>query len=101
MGSEQGKRRRMMKMANPTMVKSTINISTVNFEELKSLVSEQAISSMTEGINLGIEMLIKEKRREMYQKQMAEAANDKDFLDRTLNSQHDFDQIDTEVSGQW
>ena len=54
MGSEQGKRRRMMKMANPTMVKSTINISTVNFEELKNLVSEQAISSMTEGINLGI-----------------------------------------------
>ena len=101
MGNEKNKKRRMKKMANPTMVKSTINISAINFEELKSLVSEQAISSMTEGINLGIEMLIKEKRREIYQKEMSEAANDKDFLDRTLNSQHDFDQIDTEVSGQW
>ena len=89
------------KMANPTMVKSTINISAQNFEELKKLVCEQAISSMTEGINMGIEMLVKEKRRELYQKQMSEAANDKDYIDRTMNTQREFDKIDMEVSGQW
>lgn len=88
-------------MANTAMVKSTINISSVNFEELKNLVSENVISSMTEGINLGVEMLIKEKRKELYAKQMAEAAKDKAFLERTLGAQRDFDKIDAEVSGQW
>ena len=88
-------------MANSTMVKSTINITLVNFEELKELVSKNVISSMTEGINLGVEMLIKEKRRELYAKKMAEAAKDKDFLERTLGSQRDFDRIESEVSGQW
>ena len=76
------------------MVKSTIFISIKNFEDLKKLVFQQAISSMTEGINMGIEMLVREKRRELYQKQMSEAAHDKDYMDRTLNSQHDFDNID-------
>ena len=45
---------------------------------------------MTEGINHGVEMLVKEKRREFYTKQMAEAAKDKAFLERTLESQRDF-----------
>lgn len=88
-------------MANTAMVKSTINISSVNFEELKNLVSENVISSMTEGINLGVEMLIKEKRKELYAKQMSEAAKDKAFLERTLAAQRDFDKIDAEVSGHW
>lgn len=88
-------------MAKSTMVKSTINITLVNFEELKELVSKNVISSMTEGINLGVEMLIKEKRRELYVKKMAEAAKDKAFLERTLGSQRDFDRIESEVSGQW
>ena len=84
-------------MANSTMVKSTINITLVNFEELKELVSKNVISSMTEGINLGVEMLIKEKRRELYAKKMAEAAKDKAFLERTLGSQRDFDRIESEA----
>lgn len=88
-------------MADINMVKSTINITSNNFEALKALVSEKAISSMTEGINLGLELLIKEKRREMYKKQMEEAAKDKNFLARTIEVQKEFDKIDAEVSGEW
>ena len=82
-------------------VKSTVNIQTAYFEELKNLVSEKAIASMTEGINLGIGMLIREKRKETYMKQMEEAAKDRDFIERTMKAQCEFDKIDAEVSGQW
>ena len=88
-------------MADINMVKSTINITSNNFEALKALVNEKAISSMTEGINLGVELLVKEKRREMYKKQMEEAAKDKSFLERTISVQKEFDKIDMEVSGEW
>ena len=88
-------------MADINMVKSTINITSNNFEALKTLVNEKAISSMTEGINLGVELLVKEKRREMYKKQMEEAAKDKSFIKRTTEVQNEFDKIDMEVSGEW
>ena len=88
-------------MADINMVKSTINITSNNFEALKALVNEKAISSMTEGINLGVELLVKEKRREMYKKQMEEAAKDKRFIKRTTEVQNEFDKIDMEVSGEW
>ena len=88
-------------MADYNMVKSTINISVNNFNSLKELVSTKEIGSMTEGINLGIEMLIKEKRRESYAKQMEAAARDKEFLKRTLEVQKEFDKIDTGVSEEW
>ena len=88
-------------MADINMVKSTINITSNNFEALKALVNEKAISSMTEGINLGVELLVKEKRREMYKKQMEEASKDKSFLKRTTEVQNEFDKIDMEVSGEW
>lgn len=81
-------------MAESKRVKTTVNISLANYIELKELVSKNVISSMTEGINLGVEMLIKEKRRELYAKKMAEAAKDKAFLERTLGSQRDFDRIE-------
>ena len=83
------------------MIKSTINISANNFDELKKLVADKVISSMTEGINLGIEMLIKEKKRELYYKQMEEASKDKDYIERTLGVQKEFDKIDKGVPGEW
>jgi hypothetical protein len=38
---------------------------------------------------------------EEYIKKIEEAAKDKNFIKRTINSQKDFDAIETEVSEEW
>jgi hypothetical protein len=39
--------------------------------------------------------------KQQYIKKIEEAAKDKNFIKRTINSQKDFDAIDTEVSEEW
>lgn len=82
-------------------VKSTININKYLKSQLEFLVSQNELSSVTEGINIAIEKFVKEKQKELYTKQMQKASQDAGFIDRTLSSQRDFDAIDTEESGVW
>lgn len=82
-------------------VKSTININKYLKSQLELLVSQNELSSVTEGINIAIEKFVKEKQKELYAKQMQKASQDAGFIDRTLSSQRDFDTIDTEVNGEW
>jgi len=88
-------------MKNSQMVKSTINISATNFEALKVMVNNQFVGSMTEGINKGIEMIIKEYERSQYALGMEEAIKDPKFIDRTMQCQKEFDSISSEVEGEW
>ena len=88
-------------MAKEKMIKSTINISASNYEKLKCLVASNLISSMTDGINIGIDLLIKEKEKEEYEKMMSEAMNDKDFVERTIKVGKEFDLIEGEAPGEW
>ena len=82
-------------------VKSTININKYYKEQLEVLVKQNVLSSLTEGINLAIEIFVKEKQKEIYNKQMQEAACDTEFMKRTISSQIDFEKIDIEVHGEW
>ena len=82
-------------------VKSTINLNKHYKEQLEELVRQHMLSSVTEGINLAIGNFINEKNRELYDKEMTAAANDSDFMERTLSSQRDFDKIDNEDFGEW
>ncbi|HCA30606.1 MAG TPA: hypothetical protein DEP23_14155 [Ruminococcaceae bacterium] len=82
-------------------VKSTININKYYKEQLEDLVKQNVLTSLTEGINLAIEKFVNEKQKEVYNKQMQEAAQDADFMKRTLSSQLDFEKIDIEVNGEW
>ena len=82
-------------------VKSTVNLNKYYKEKLEELVRLNLLSSVTEGINLAIENFVKEKNRELYAKQMEEAANDREFMERTLTAQKDFDKIDDEDFGEW
>ena len=82
-------------------VKSTVNLNKYYKEQLEELVRLNLLSSVTEGINLAIENFVKEKNRELYAKQMEEAANDREFMERTLTAQKDFDKIDEEDFGEW
>jgi hypothetical protein len=82
-------------------VKSTVNINKENMDNLKKLVSEKVITSLTDGINEGLDMLIKSKKKELYAKQLEAAAKDKNFLERTLTCQREFDNIESGAPGEW
>ena len=55
--------------------------------------SEKVISSIDDGVNLAIEMLLNENKKELYRQALKEAASDNDFLERTLECQKEFDEI--------
>jgi len=78
-------------------VKSTVNLNTYYKEQLEYLVQINELSSVTEGINLAIEQFVKEKQKELYAKQMQQAAQDQDFVKRTMGTQSEFTYADLEV----
>lgn len=81
-------------MKSEKTIEYTVNITSANYEKLKALVDEKEIASINEGIDLGIEMLIKEKRREMYKRKMEEAAKDIGFMNRTTSVSREFEKTD-------
>lgn len=83
------------------VIKTTINLKSEYKNQLNELVEEKVIASMTDGFNQAIELFLKEKKKQQYIKKMEEAAKDKNFIKRTINSQKDFDAIETEVSEEW
>lgn len=82
-------------------VKSTINLPQDTMNQVKELVASKEFSSVTEVIKIGIELVLREKRREWYESEMENAWLDKDFKERTLSCQNDLDAIETEVDEEW
>lgn len=80
-------------------VKSTVNINRAYKEQLDQFVRLKQISSLTEGINAALALYIKSMQREMYAKQMLEAAKDPAFLERTMTTQNSFEHVDAELDG--
>lgn len=93
----------MMGMINTT--NSTIRYTTVlpvkYVEELKQLAAKKVISSVNNGIREAIEHYLAESKREQYASQMADAAKDQEFMERTLDMHASFRHVDSEVGGQW
>lgn len=82
-------------------IKYTAVLPSDYVKELKELASEKIIPSVNFGIRLAIENYISERKKELYQKQMKEAAKDEGFMKRTLETQDAFINVDNEVGGQW
>ena len=80
-------------------VKSTINLNRAYKEQLEMFVRTNQIASVTEGVNAALSVYIKMMHREMYAKQMREAAADPAYIGRTVTAQKDFDFIDAEELG--
>lgn len=83
-------------------IKTTFNLRREYKDQLNELVKANLISSTTEGINQAIELFIKDKKRQQYMEKMAEAANDKRYIERTMTVQKEFDafEIDATKEGQ-
>ncbi|MBR6410879.1 MAG: hypothetical protein IKS35_05810 [Clostridia bacterium] len=79
-----------------TLVKSTVNLNRYYMEQLERFVRMNRISSVTEGINDALEAYVKDTQKAIYEEQMAEAAKDRAFMERTIGSHSKFEQIDHE-----
>lgn len=86
-------------------VNSNIRYTTVlparDVEELKKLAAKKVISSVNNGIREAIELFLEKVKLELYAQEMAEASQDINYINRTLDSQADFEHADSEVGGQW
>ncbi len=88
-----------------TIVKSSVNLNRKYKEQLELFVRMNRISSVTEGINAALEAYVKANQKAIYEEQMEEAAKDRAFLERTMGSQSEFEDIDNEgltaEDGEW
>lgn len=80
-----------------TTVKSTINLSKYYKEQLEYFVSIKELGSVTEGINLAIAEFVKTKQKALYADRMRQAAQDSEFMQRTVSCQNDFERIDADT----
>ena len=82
-------------------VKSTINIPVALRAELDRYVALKIVPSFSSGVNTAIEAYLKELRRIEYDKQMAEAAADKAFIQRTMECHEEMTKYESGVAGEW
>jgi len=69
-------------------------------EELRLLAERKVIPSVNQGIRVAIEGFLTTYRKQQYVLAMKDAANDKDFLTRTMDTQQAFAAADAE-DGEW
>ena len=62
--------------------------------ELQELAEKKIIPSVNYGIKRAVEKYLEQIKKEMYEKSMAEAAKDENFIKRTLEAQKDFSAAD-------
>ena len=68
---------------------------------LKQLSLEHRIPSVNFAIRQAVDEYLKQLKKSQYETLMAEAANDDDFIQRTMSCAEDFAYVDSEVAGEW
>jgi len=82
-------------------VKSTINIPVGLKKELNRYVALKIVPSFSGGVSAAIESYLKELRRLEYDKQMAEAAGDVEFMRRTSECHEEMCKYESGAPGEW
>lgn len=82
-------------------IKYTATVSEESIQELKMLAEKKVIPSVNYAIREAIEEYITLTKKQLYVKQMQEAAEDEQFQKRTLDCGKDFTFVDSEVGGSW
>ena len=90
-----------MKNIADISIKYTAVLPVKFVSELKELASMKVIPSVNYGIREAIEHYIAECKCELYAQQMMEAAENKEYMERTLDTQEAFKHTDSEVGGHW
>ena len=82
-------------------IKYTATLSEESIQELKTLAEKKVIPSVNYAIREAIEEYIAQTKKQLYEKQMQEAAEDERFQKRTMDCNKEFTFVDSEVSGTW
>jgi hypothetical protein len=90
-----------MKNAADISIKYTAVLPAKFVAELKDLASRKVIPSVNSGIMDAIEHYIADCKHELYVQQMTEAAKNKGYMKRMLDTQEAFENADSEAGGQW
>ena len=79
----------------------TATLPTEYITQLKALTDEKLVPSVNYAVKEAVEAYLKQAKKNRYETLMAEAANDNDFMSRTMECSNDFAHIDSEVLGEW
>ena len=90
----------MLNKTRDSNIKYTAIIPQKYLDELRGMVDKKIIPSVNQGIRAAVEDFIKAHKLYEYQAGMREAADDKAFIARTLETQKAFEAADAEAD-QW
>ena len=88
-------------MPKESSVKYTIILPQTSIDTLKSMARDNVIPSIDQGILTAIEEFVKAHKRAAYEASMREAADDPNFIERTMKMQEDFTEVDLEDFDAW
>ncbi len=86
---------------NVSTSRVTATLPTEQVKMLKQLSLEHRIPSVNFAIRQAVDEYLKQLKKSQYETLMAEAANDDDFIQRTISCAEDFAYVDSEVTGEW
>lgn len=90
----------VMKMQSST-IKYTAVLPTEYVESLKRMAKRKEIPSVNHGIRQAIGNYLKDEKKARYGQAMRQAAQDSDYMARTMEAQEAFSDVDTEEWGEW
>jgi hypothetical protein len=90
-----------MSIPREASVKYTAVVPSVFMDELKLLAEKKVIPSVNQGIRLAVEDFVLFHKQRTYEFAMKEAATDKDFMRRTLETQEAFSAVDADGEEPW
>ena len=86
---------------NSSTSRVTATLPTEQVKMLKQLSLEHRIPSVNFAIRQAVDEYLKQLKKSQYETLMAEAANDDDFIQRSMSCAEDFAYVDSEVAGGW
>ena len=79
----------------------TVTLPTEYLTQLMELARENVVPSVNYAVKEAVKAYLDQIKKMKYESLMAEAAEDKDFMKRTLDCANDFSYVDSEVPGEW
>lgn len=86
---------------NSSTSRVTATLPTEQVKMLKQLSLEHRIPSVNFAIRQAVDEYLRQLKKTQYETLMADAANDDDFMQRTMSCAEDFAYVDSEVAGEW
>ena len=82
-------------------IEYTTVLPQVCIDELKRLSDANIVPSVSQGIRMAIESFIAMQKKHEYASSLKDAARDKAFVARTMDTQHDFAFVDDDGVDSW